>query len=106
MRKADEVLDEALILQRLIVQFPAPNSKDLDFLQVWMADPKMGNVYLLGADSDIWEKPDLTDLIALRGGQNQSVASKAMSDYALHWWHRAFGWRFRVSQTQDGKELY
>jgi hypothetical protein len=90
----------------MIVQFPTPNARDLDFLQTWMADPKMGNVYLLGADSDVWEKPDLADLIALGSGQTQSLASKAMRDYVLHWWHRAFGWRFRVSATWDWADFH
>ncbi|KAF2268994.1 hypothetical protein CC78DRAFT_606858 [Lojkania enalia] len=84
---------------KLILKAETPNSQDLKFLKIWMKDPKMGNVYLLGSDSDIWEKPDMADIVVLRRRENQSPISRILSDSFLHWYHHRFGWRFRKPKS-------
>ena len=61
-----------------------------------MKRPKMGYVYLLGADSDIWEKPDLADLIAVKRRDSRSFFSYVLGDFVVRWYHRCLGKRFRV----------
>ncbi|KAK0728798.1 hypothetical protein B0T26DRAFT_748959 [Lasiosphaeria miniovina] len=57
--------NQALHLQHKIAKIGPPNRQDFEFLQRWMSSPSMGNVYLLGADSDIWEIFDPAELVAL-----------------------------------------
>jgi hypothetical protein len=98
-------LDTALMQQSSIAKFDGPNARDFQFLVHWMKNPKMGNVYLLGQDSDIWEKPDLEDLVTLNARQVADSASRILTDRLIHWYHHLLGWRFRVriqSTFQDG----
>lgn len=73
-----------------------PNMQDLEFLQTWMQTPSMGNVYLLGPDSDLWEQPDLFDLISLKRRENHSPVSRILSDFIVRWYHRLLGHHLRV----------
>ena len=47
----------------------------------------MGGIYLEGQDSDIWDKPDRLDLIAVRPRENESLLSAWISDAFVHWYH-------------------
>ena len=76
-----------------------PNPRDLAFLQEWMRRPSMGNVYLLGQDSDIWANPEESDLIALQARHSDSPVSRWMSDTLVHWYHQAIGRKLRVPQA-------
>jgi len=98
---ADMYKDEALVLQSLVSKHDSPNPQDLKFLQNWMKRPTMGYVYLLGADSDIWEKPDPADLIAIQCRESQSFFSHFLGDFVIHWYHRCLGKRFRVSTISN-----
>ena len=49
--------DEALQQQMTLTAQKPVDPRDLSFLQEWMARPSMGNVYLIGRDSDIWSSP-------------------------------------------------
>ena len=91
------LIDETLFYQTHIAALPKPNLRDLAFLQEWMKRPKMGNVYLLGQDSDIWEQPDILDLIALNARQSQDPLTTWMADDVVHWYHKVLGRLFRVS---------
>ena len=59
----------------------------------------MGNVYLLGQDSDIWANPEESDLIALQARYNESPLARWMGDTMVHWYHRIIGKRLRVFYT-------
>jgi hypothetical protein len=59
----------------------------------------MGNVYLLGPDSDIWDNPDHSDLIVLKRRNNHSLVSRVLSDFLIRWYHHLLGWRLRVITT-------
>jgi hypothetical protein len=52
-----------------------------------MQNPTMGSVFLLGADSDVWENPDSFDLVALKRRDENSYVSRMLSDMAVGWYH-------------------
>ncbi|MCJ1246684.1 hypothetical protein MMC30_003893 [Trapelia coarctata] len=86
---------DALLLQKQLCGLETPNAKDLDFLQNWMKRPSMGCVYLLGQDSETWEKPDVEDLVALRPRQADGLFSSWVTDSVVHIYHRILGRHFR-----------
>ena len=61
----------------------------------------MGNVYLLGRDSEIWSNPDKADLIALSARTAEDAFTTWIADRAVHWWHRCVG-RFLKVRTNRG----
>ena len=93
---ADTHADAAVLQQGSIARLDNPNARDFRFLVNWMKNPKMGNVYLLGQDSDIWEQPDLEDMVALKARSVEDSASRFLTDRLVHWYHHLVGWRFRV----------
>jgi hypothetical protein len=82
--------NQALLLQTMLAKQNGPLGRDLAFLQEWIKRPTMGYVYLLGPDSDVWEKPDLAVLIVLRRSERQSTASRVIGDFVVLWWNRVF----------------
>ena len=56
----------------------------------------MGDVYLIGRDSDTWSNPDMRDLVALRGSHVDDPCTKWITDRAVRWWHRIAGKYLRV----------
>ena len=90
-------IDEALLQQITLASLRSPNPRDLAFLQEWMIRPTMGNVYLLGRDSDIWSNPDISDLIALNSRHADDHFTAWVTNNAVHWWHRVAGKHLRVS---------
>jgi hypothetical protein len=56
----------------------------------------MGNVYLLGPDSDIWENPNHLDLIAINSKKSDNSLSRLITVMVVDWFHRLVGWRLRV----------
>lgn len=91
------LIDEALLHQTTLASLGPPNLHDLAFLQEWMKRPSMGNVYLLGQDSDIWSNPDIPDLIALNARRADDPFTAWVTNKAVHWWHRIVGKYLRVS---------
>ncbi len=61
-----------------------------------MERTSMGNIYLLGPDSDIWSNPDVSDLIALSARHSDDPFTTWVTDTVIHWWHRLIGKYFRV----------
>lgn len=57
--------------------------------------PSMGNVYLLGADSDIWETTDPAELVCLLPRRNESCIA-GFTDQIVRWYHHAVGYRFKT----------
>ncbi|KAL9070527.1 MAG: hypothetical protein Q9161_004824 [Pseudevernia consocians] len=88
--------NEALLQQTTLASLRSPNPRDLAFLQEWMIRPTMGNVYLLGRDSDIWSIPDISDLIALNSRHADDPFTAWVANKAVHWWHRVAGKHLRV----------
>ena len=89
-------LGDALLQQKELYQLQTPNPQDLAFLQQWMKRPSMGCVYLLGRDSDLWENPDLKDLVALGPRQRDSLFSSWIANSLIYTYHKLIGWHFRV----------
>lgn len=89
--------NEALLQQTMLSKQNGPFEPDLKFLQEWIKRPTMGSVYLLGPDADVWENPDLADLIALKRSERQSMASRAVADFFVLWWNRVFRRKAQVS---------
>jgi hypothetical protein len=61
-----------------------------------MKIPSMGNVYLLGADSDVWENPDLLDMISISPDISDNWISRAITYVVTNWYHRVIGKTFKV----------
>ncbi|KAI4103509.1 MAG: hypothetical protein LQ339_004234 [Xanthoria mediterranea] len=101
IRKKLKEYNAALVHQSLITGMSKPNPRDLAFLQEWMRRPSMGNVYLLGQDSDIWANPEESDLIALQARHSDSPVSRWMSDTLVHWYHQAIGRKLRKPKASD-----
>lgn len=57
----------------------------------------MGNVYLLGRDSETWSKPDSSDLIALNARHTDDPFTGWLADTMMHAYHRVVGRFLRVS---------
>lgn len=91
--------DTALLLQSQITKLQGPNPRDLAFFQRWMTRTEMGNVYLVGEDSDIWSHPDLPDLVTLNARVSEDPLSSWASNTVIHWYHKMIGKYFKVSMV-------
>jgi hypothetical protein len=65
-----------------------------------MKNPRMGNVYLLGQDSDIWENPASEDMITLKARNIEDTVSRFLTNRVIHWYHQALGWRVKVRESK------
>jgi hypothetical protein len=82
-------------------QLSPPNPRDLHFLVKYMKAPSMGNVYLLGPDSDIWENPNHLDLFSIDPKKSDNSLSRLITIVVVDWFHRLVGWRLRVRTLLD-----
>jgi hypothetical protein len=84
-------LDEALLSAKQLAQQDGPLARDMSYLQQWMKRPDMGYVYLLGADSDVYEKPDLKELVNFKRDQGRNnLAARVVADFAVRMWRKMF----------------
>jgi len=83
--------NEALVLQKKITTMDRPHRKDLNFLQKWMTRVDMGNVYLIGRDSDIWSEPHISDLLALKNREIEDPFSRWVADTVVWWYYSIVG---------------
>ncbi|KAK4455312.1 hypothetical protein QBC34DRAFT_432663 [Podospora aff. communis PSN243] len=96
--------NQALHWQHQIAKIEPPSRQNFKFLQGWMKCPSMGNVYLLGADSDVWEKFDANEHICLHSGTgDESLISRFLANCVVPRYHRLVGQLFR---TPDASELH
>lgn len=95
------LLDESLLLQKMLAKEDGPLAPDMTYLQDWMKRPNMGCVYLIGADSDVYEKPILGDLISVKRYRGHNLATRAVADFWIRVWHNIIFWtpKVRYSQT-------
>ncbi len=98
-------IDQALYWQHKMARIKPPNKRDFEFLQTWMKTPSMGNVYLLGADSDIWEAFDATELACFRPTKTDSWMGQFITDNLIRWYHHLVGHFFRVGSLPCGALL-
>ncbi|KAH7381374.1 hypothetical protein DE146DRAFT_793337 [Phaeosphaeria sp. MPI-PUGE-AT-0046c] len=85
--------NEALLLQKMLAKEEGPLAPDITYLQDWMKRTTMGCVYLIGADSDVYEKPVLEDLIAIKRHRGHNLASRTIADFWVKVWRRMIFWR-------------
>ncbi|KAK4211761.1 hypothetical protein QBC37DRAFT_466946 [Rhypophila decipiens] len=94
--------NQTLYLQHIITKIGPPNEQDHKFLQRWMKVPSMGNVYLLGADSDIWERQfDPAELVCLLPTKCDSIFTRFMSNRFIRWYHHLIGHLFKTPKQSD-----
>ncbi|KAI1411525.1 hypothetical protein F5Y13DRAFT_191142 [Hypoxylon sp. FL1857] len=104
MLKVKEKLSEynqALYLQHMVAKFGPPGKQDFKFLQTWMKTPSMGNVYLLGSDSDVWDNFDAEELVCLKPNKANSLMARFCANTLVKWYHHLLGHRFRKPDTLD-----
>ena len=82
----------------------SPNKCDLDFLQKWFKDTKMGSFPLVGKDSTLWECSKPSDLIAVRKRKAEDPLSTLFLSRAYLWWHNCIG--YRMKKPVDEEALY
>ncbi|KAM7214997.1 hypothetical protein V8F06_009599 [Rhypophila decipiens] len=103
--------NHALYLQHIITKIGPPNKQDHRFLQTWIRAPSMGNVYLLGPDSDVWEKQfDDTELVCLLPRSNDNIFARFISNRFIRWYHHLIGHLFKtptkVSDNEHATRIY
>lgn len=64
-----------------------------------MKSPSMGNIYLLGADSDTWENFDPGEMVCLKPNKTNSLIARHCTNSLVKWYHRLVGHRFRVQPS-------
>lgn len=90
----------------MIAEFGPPSKQDFKSLQTWMKTPSMGNVYLLGADSDTWENFDPRELVCLKPYKANSLIARHCMDRLVKWYHHLVGHRFRVQDSHLRSPLH
>lgn len=60
----------------------------------------MGCVYLIGADSDVYEKSELEDLIAIKRHRGHNLATRTVADFWVRVWRRIICWKPKVQEFQ------
>ncbi|KAI0435712.1 hypothetical protein F4803DRAFT_567435 [Xylaria telfairii] len=88
--------NQAIHLQHLIAKFRPPSEQDFRSLQIGMKTPSMGNVYLLGVDSDVWENPDASELICLKPNKTDSLITRFFTNKLITLYHHIIGHHFKV----------
>jgi hypothetical protein len=85
------ILDEALLSAKELAHQDGPLARDMSYLQQWMKRTDMGYVYLLGADSDVYKKPDLKELVNVKRhpGMN-NLAARVAADFVVRIWREVF----------------
>ncbi|KAI0975149.1 hypothetical protein F4678DRAFT_318818 [Xylaria arbuscula] len=93
--------NQAICLQQIIAKLGAPSEQDFTSLQQWMKDPSMGNVYLLGADSDVWETFNASELVCLKPNKSDSLVTRFLTNKIVTSYHYIVGHHFRKPDALD-----
>lgn len=93
--------NEALLIQNELLKLEQPDPRDLRAFRTWMRSTAMGNVMLLGPDSDIWLQED-PDHIALKLPKAEDPLYRWISGSAVQKYHQLFGHYFRKSESAHG----
>ena len=96
--------DTAILQQKELVKLEAPSSLALSAIKDWMESPRMGWVYLLGPDKDLWRKADVYELLALKRREHDDLLSLWMTKFVRAWLHPTIGRHFKVSIARDISE--
>lgn len=83
-------------MQKMLAKEDGPLAPDMTYLQDWMKRPNMGCVYLIGADSDVYEKPILEDLVVVKRQRGHNLATRTVADFWVRVWRHILFWRPKV----------
>jgi hypothetical protein len=96
MRLSLHVEDEALLQQSELVKMYRPSRKAHALVREWMEESYLGNVRLVGEDSQIWSETTPSELLALDRRDCDDPLSSWMTTFVTSWFHRAVGKYFKV----------
>ena len=89
--------DTAILQQKELVKLQPPGTLALSHLIDWMESPKMGTVYLLGLERDLWTKTQPYELLALKRREHDDLLSSLITKIVRAWLHPAIGRYFKVN---------
>ncbi|KAI1173336.1 hypothetical protein F4777DRAFT_600714 [Nemania sp. FL0916] len=93
--------NQAIYLQQIITKLGPPSEQDFKSLKSWMNDPSMGNIYLLGPDSDVWENFDASELVCLKPNRTDSLVTRFLTNKLVTMFHRIIGHHFKKPDQLD-----
>ncbi|KAI1214349.1 uncharacterized protein F4807DRAFT_455989 [Annulohypoxylon truncatum] len=86
LRKALEEYNTAIMQYCQLSKLPASDQHELQKLQSWLSETRLGNVYLLGRDHDVWSQGK--DLMTLALSPHDNRFSRFVANKALPLYHR------------------
>ncbi|KAI1357465.1 hypothetical protein F5Y08DRAFT_333857 [Xylaria arbuscula] len=95
--------NQAISLQHRIAKLGPPSAQDFKSLQEWMKDPTMGDIYLLGADSDTWENLDASEFVCFRPNRTDNLVTRFLTNKLVASYHYLVGHHFR---RPDGSDMH
>ncbi|ERF75969.1 hypothetical protein EPUS_01335 [Endocarpon pusillum Z07020] len=104
IRKALKEYNTAILQQKELVKLDAPSSLALSAIKDWMESPRMGWVYLLGPDKDLWRKADVYELLALKRKEHDDLLSLWMIKFVRAWLHPMIGRHFKRDKSAQFME--
>jgi hypothetical protein len=97
--------------QVVLTSLPIPGREDLASIQSWLERPMMGNLSLLGQDSDTWgsiSNPEshAPDLFTFRARHDADPFSEWVVRQFIVWFHNWIGYRFHKICDPDTGIIY
>jgi hypothetical protein len=89
-------IDEALLRHSRVLELRRPLQQQVKSLDTWMQRPSMGNVYLTGADRNIWSDPNIEDMVALKPASPDDNFTTDLTLTLVHRYHSLIGRRIHV----------
>jgi hypothetical protein len=80
--------DKALLSAQRLAREESPLARDMAYLKQWMKRSDMGYVYLLGADSDIYEAPEVSEMVAIKRHKGHGLAARVVADAGIRMWRK------------------
>ncbi|KAI9876633.1 MAG: hypothetical protein M1830_006055 [Pleopsidium flavum] len=101
-REKLKVYNNALLQQVELFKLGRPSRHNLEVIRKWLQWPEYGNFFLRGAEAQVWEDVNATDLVALCDSQHeQDIFSRWYHDRLLAYFHQCLGYRFRKPIAHD-----
>ena len=98
-----EVADDTVMQQKQMKAEHSPNTCDVEFLQRWFKDEKMGDFPLIGLDSTLWETSRPCDLIALKARRAEDPLGSLFLSKVFLWWHNCIGHRIKKPLDEEAQ---
>lgn len=88
--------DAALVLHHQVVNLNKPHRVQLQALKNWMGRPTMGNMFLTGDDSEIWNESKLEQLVTMERSTQDGVSSSRSTMTLVKLYHQIIGRHIHV----------